>query len=361
MDSVDLAVARRIAPEMVEVIQSRARILQRIQLMQPIGRRALAAALGTTERILRTEVDFLRQQGLVIAQAAGMQLSDEGQVLLSELEAALASIEGRSDLSAALSRTLSIPTVIVVSGDSDADQWVKDTLGYHAAVHLKTMLHPGDVLAVTGGTTLSAVARMMPRKGEPLPVKVVPARGGLGETVSVQANTIASELAAGLGGTSIMLHVPDQVGDETLQHLMDEPMVRQRLAEVRQATVVVHGIGDAMKMARRRQLSADEMSRLRTQDAVSEAFGYYFNSAGDTVYAMTTAGLRLADLDGMRLVMGVAGGHTKAKAIASAAKAYRMDVLVTDEGAAKSLLNLRSLTQTHQSVVDGSSEETRQK
>jgi central glycolytic genes regulator len=41
----------------------------------------------------------------------------------------------------------------------------------------------------------------------------------------------------------------------------------------------------------------------------------------------------------MRLILTVAGGHSKARAIVAAAKAYRMDVLVTDEGAAREILN----------------------
>lgn len=338
---MDLSVARRLAPEWLDVIQSRARVLRRIRFLQPIGRRALALEMGITERILRGEVDFLKQQGLITAQAAGMSLTDEGYALLDEVEPVVAVIEGRAHLSQSVSRLLDIPEVLVVSGDSDEDQRVKDALGYEAAVYLRSVLRPDDVLAVTGGTTLAAMASQMPDKGEPLPIRVVPARGGLGETVSAQANTIASDLAVRLGGTSIMLHVPDRLSEVTLARLIEEPMVRERLAEVRQATVIVHGIGGAMKMARRRQLDDAEIAQLERSGAVAEAFGYYFDALGRTVFTMSTVGLRQDDLRKMRLVIGVAGGCTKAKAIAAAAKAYRMDVLVTDEGAARALLDAR--------------------
>ncbi len=344
MNYIDLSVARRIVPELIETLQERAWMLHRIRLLQPIGRRALAAELGTTERVLRAEVEFLRQQGLIASAAAGMSLTEEGNALLDELDKVLASIEGRAELSTRLSRVLGIADVYIVPGDSDREEWVKDTLGYQAAIRLREALRPDDVLAVTGGTTMAAVAKMMPKKSEDIPIRVVPARGGLGESVYGQANTIAEQLAERLGGTSVMLHVPDRLSLESLEILMQEPEVQQRLAQVRSATVVLHGIGDALEMARRRQLADAEVAELKEKSAVAEAFGYYFNQSGQIVYSMTTVGLRLDDLENMRLVMGVAGGASKAKAIAAAAKAYQMDVLVTDEAAASAILDLHGGT-----------------
>jgi central glycolytic genes regulator len=215
---------------------------------------------------------------------------------------------------------------------------VKNTLGYQAAILLRTILRDGDILAVTGGTTLEAIAKMMPTQGEPMNVKVVPARGGLGERLAAQANTIASELANRLGGESFMLHVPDSLSEDTLQRLMEEPHIQSRLSVIRQANVVVHGIGNAMKMAHRRGLPQDEIQFLQERGAVAEAFGYYFDKGGHTVHTMVTVGLKLDDLKGVRTVIGVAGGASKATAIAAAAKGYHIDVLVTDEGAARQIL-----------------------
>ncbi|MCF8568186.1 DNA-binding transcriptional regulator [Alicyclobacillus tolerans] len=338
MESISLSIARRIVPELLEVLQNRAKILNRIWQMQPIGRRALAAELGTTERVLRAELDFLKQQGLLVAATTGMSLSVEGQSLLEELDILLAAIEGRISLAQQLSKVLKIEQVIVVGGDSDQEEWVKDTLGYQAGVYLQSVLQPSDIVAVTGGTTMAAVAKMMPAKAERMNVKIVPARGGVGENLSLQANTIASELAARLGGTSTMLHVPDRLGEDTLELIVKEPEVQRRLQEIRSASIVLHGIGDAMKMAERRQSRREEITLLREQGAVAEAFGYYFDSDGKVVHEMNIIGLRISDLTQVRAVMGVAGGRSKSAAIVAAAKAYPMDVLVTDEGAAKAVL-----------------------
>lgn len=338
MHAVELSQLRRIVPELVEELLERFHILKRVRMLQPIGRRALALELGMTERVLRGHVDVLREQGILSFTAAGMSLSEEGVHLTDELETAIATLEGRDALAVSLSRILGVEEVIVVAGDSDDDGFVQRALGFEAAETVIHRLAPDDICAVTGGTTMAAIAREMQKPVRPLPVQVVPARGGLGENVAVQANTIASDLARILGGTSIMLHVPDQLSADTLQRLVEEPQIQERLQLVRQANFVLHGIGDALKMAKRRHLSNSEVTLLQGSGAVAEAFGYYFNDRGQIVHTMTTVGLRLDDLQRMRVVMGVAGGRSKASAILAAAKAYRMNVLVTDEGAAKSIV-----------------------
>ncbi|MCY0895016.1 MAG: DNA-binding transcriptional regulator [Alicyclobacillaceae bacterium] len=342
MDTKDEAAmwsaVRRLVPELSEELRWRTRILERIYALGPIGRRALALEMGTTERILRANLDFLREQGLLVASAAGVSLSEDGERALEMVGEFASKLDGRAEQAETVSRLLRIPTVIVVEGDSDEVGFAKDNLGYRAAEFLKRALTPLDILAVTGGTTMASVARRMSVAAPAVTIKVVPARGGLGETVEIQANSIASKLAEKLGGHSVMLHVPDRLGEEALDQLLADPYVEQRLQEIRQATVVLHGIGSALEMAERRQASQSELKLLEENCAVAEAFGYYFNASGDVVYAMPTVGLRLTDLPQLRIVMAVAGGGRKADAVAAAAKAYRIDVLVTDEGAAKRMI-----------------------
>jgi central glycolytic genes regulator len=73
--------------------------------------------------------------------------------------------------------------------------------------------------------------------------------------------------------------------------------------------------------------------------AVGEAFGYYFNEAGEIVHKVLTIGLQLNDLANIGDVIAVAGGESKAKAIrAYMNQAPSSTILITDEGAAKTLL-----------------------
>lgn len=51
-------IQKRLLPDLLQLLHKRYSLLRRIGFMQPVGRRSLAASLGYTERVLRSEVDF---------------------------------------------------------------------------------------------------------------------------------------------------------------------------------------------------------------------------------------------------------------------------------------------------------------
>ncbi|GIM45262.1 central glycolytic genes regulator [Collibacillus ludicampi] len=337
-----IAIQQKLVPDLLAQMKKRYQILQQIYFAQPIGRRSLAQNLNTTERILRTEVEFLKEQGLVFVENIGMRLTEEGRQLIEELDTFMRDTEGILALEGRLAQILGIPIVHIVPGNTDEDALTKRALAAAAARFIRKVLQPGDVIAVTGGTTIAAIAEMMPSIHLPFTVEVVPARGGIGENVEFQANTIASRLAQKLGGTYRMLHAPDNLSEEAYHSLLADPSVQESLAHIRQARLVVHGIGQAMVMAERRNTSEDVKRLLRENGAVAEAFGYYFNADGSIVYAMNSLGLRLGDLESVETIIGVAGGESKAEAVFSVAKGTRQDVLITDEACAKRILAICS-------------------
>jgi central glycolytic genes regulator len=156
----------------------------------------------------------------------------------------------------------------------------------------------------------------------------------LGESVELQANTIASTMAKKTGASYRLLHVPDQLGEDAYQSLMQDATILEIIAFIRKARIVVHGIGEAMVMARRRKVDEATTAVLRADGALAEAFGYYFDRQGKILHKMPTVGLRIEDIQGMDHVIGVAGGKSKGEAIASALLFGHEDALVTDEAAA---------------------------
>lgn len=333
-----LEVCRRLVPEIADKLRVRYRVLRRILLHQPIGRRSLAQALGVTERILRADVEFFKEQGLIDVGPLGMSLTDSGLALVGDLHDIVRRLDGRDAFEQTLGEVLGIRRVVAVAGDSEEDPSVMRDIGYAAAQILRESLQTPCTVGVTGGSTMAALADVMPRLMPPLAVEVLPARGGLGERVELLANTIASRLADKLGGTYRMFHVPESLSRSTAQQLALEPAVSAIVERIRSADVVVHGIGDALAMARRRGLDAVTVDLLRARGAVAEAFGYFFDGEGQTVHVMNTVGLRLEDLTRVKTVIAVAGGAAKSAAIRAAARAYRIDALITDEGAARAML-----------------------
>ncbi|NLX03131.1 MAG: transcriptional regulator, partial [Syntrophomonadaceae bacterium] len=98
-------------------------------------------------------------------------------------------------------------------------------------------------------------------------------------------------------------------------------------------------IGSAIEMANRRQLTADEIDFLKRRNAVGEALRYYFDEKGKIVYEVPGVGLELADLDDIETVIAVAGGSNKAKAIEAVLGNRQEKALITDEGAAREIIN----------------------
>lgn len=329
---------KKLVPDMLKTMQKRYDILRRIGASGTIGRRSLAMETQLTERVLRAELDTLRALGLLDIGAAGMTLSGEGRRLVDEMGQMMKEVFALPELEQQLCAVFGLKMAVVVPGDSDASEHVKQELGRMGAQVLRDSLRHGDVVAVMGGSTMHAMASQLTMPSPLRDTWFVPARGGIGENVDHQANTIASELAKRAGGQYRMLHIPDHLPEEAYMSIMQEPSVREVVDMIRSARILVHGIGDAVTMAERRKVAPQTVEEIRHAGAVAEAFGYYFDAGGNVVYRMATAALRPEDIKEAGIVIGIAGGASKGKAIAAVLRFGHGGILVTDEAAAQEAL-----------------------
>ncbi|MEH7376573.1 sugar-binding transcriptional regulator [Neobacillus drentensis] len=332
-------IQKRLLPDLLQVLQKRYSILRYIGFMQPVGRRSLAGSLGYTERVLRGEVDFLREQDLIYTNNVGMSLTPEGKNLLEDLEGFMRELKGIDVMELELKHKLGIKKVIIVPGNSDESPMVKGELGKASAICMKKLLSGKNIIAVTGGSTMAAVAERLSPELTQKELLFVPARGGVGEDVQNQANTICSIMSRNTQSKHRVFYVPDQVSTDIYESLIREPDIHEVLKLIKSASMVLHGIGDAITMAERRKTNPEILSMLESSKAVGEAFGYYFNEQGEIVHKVLTIGLQLENLVGIPNVIAVAGGTSKAKAIKAYLKqAPASTILITDEGAARKLL-----------------------
>lgn len=337
MDKI-LNLQKQLLPDLLQVMHKRYEILRHVQLMQPVGRRSLTAALKMTERVLRGEADFLRAQGLLSVDSTGMKLTEKGSELLADMEPLMKELFGLNQLEAELKAFLGVKEVIIVPGDADDSDWTKKEIGRAGARYLKEQAEPEQIVAVSGGSTMLAVAEMMLPTPAFKMTTFVPARGGVGEAVELEANYIASLMAKRTGGKYRMMHVPDQVSDEVYQTLIREPHIQEVLSSLKKARIVIYGIGDAKTMALRRKSDPGILKKLEETKAVGESFGYYFNRDGEIVHRIKTLGLKLEELDQVEKAVAVAGGSSKAEAIVAICSHISQDTLITDEGAARAIL-----------------------
>jgi len=332
-------VQKRLIPDLVEIMQKRYRILRYIEIMQPVGRRSLSQSLQITERVLRSETDFLKDQDLIAISTSGMRLTEEGKIILDQLEPIMKEFSSAPELEKQLAIALNLQSCNVVSGNTDESDWVKSELGRACVSRLKEIIKEGQVISVTGGSTMNAVAEAFTERLNKENLLFVPARGGIGADIKDQANTICQKMANKAGGNYMVLYSPDQVTKEFYETFIQESSIREVLMKIKSADIVIHGIGDAMTMARRRMTSEEDMQKLVQEKAVAEAFGYYFDENGRIVHKVQTVGLQLEDLQNIPHIFAVAGGASKAKAIKAYMKiAPKNTVLITDEAVTNEIL-----------------------
>ena len=133
--------------------------------------------------------------------------------------------------------------------------------------------------------------------------------------------------------------------------------MKQVVETIKSADILVHGMGQAQVMAEKRGMDPQLMQRLEQAGAVGEALGQYFDLKGRVVYSTDTLGLMVNDLEKIQTVMGIAGGRSKGKAILSMLRSGQDDILVTDEAAAREIIDCLQTDSQHQvKLIEGSYE-----
>ncbi len=330
-------IQKSIVPDVLSHMLKRLNILTCIETEQPIGRRTLAKNLGMTERVLRREVEDLLELNLIKVDSKGIFISEIGRQTLKDVEPFLTLIESRNDLAIQLKEKYSLKDIFVVRGDADQSALVKEELTRLMAEELNTKLFKGAIVSVAGGSTMASVSKFLRPKHEDL--LFVAARGGLGEDVAFQANSIVSLLAEATSGEHRVLYAPDSISKASLESLKKEPKVKEIIDLNNRSSIVIHGIGDALQMARRRNVSQEVMTKLDTENAVGEVFGFYFDAEGNIVHKVKTIGLQLEDLENKESIYAVAGGDGKKEAVKAYLKlAPENTILFIDEAVAEHLL-----------------------
>ena len=341
----DWKLIESLAPEMAKTVIERYQILRNIYWMQPVGRRLLAEKLNVSERSLRTDTDDLRQQNLIAVSKSGMHVTPEGLQVVDGLTHLMDNILGRDQIERRLEKLFGIRQAIVVDGNSDSEKPVLAEFGKIVSQLLDVHLpHKENIIAVMGGTTMATVAsHMQPLEHERHNI-FVPARGGIGELVNIQANAISSVMAQKTKGSYRALYVPEQVSPETYGPLLQEPAVQEVVKLIEKSDCVIYSIGKALHMAARRKMSAENLSMLKQKRAVAESFGYFFNEDGEVVYKIPRIGLQLKDIKRIPLEIAVVGGKSKGKAVKAYLKnAPQQTCLVTDLACANEILKGETL------------------
>jgi central glycolytic genes regulator len=340
-----LDILRTVVPEMISLLQNRYELMCAVGDNQPVGRRVLALKLESTERVIRKEANFLKEIGLLDFTSEGMLLTEAGESVILSLKTMFGHLEDMKALELELASELGIKKVILAEVPNniitqDDESRILSAVGKMAAEYLKGIVKENSVIGLSGGSTVhSVIENFRPQKNIFKNVTVIPARGGIGVRAQFQANTLVEKLALKLGCNYQVLYTPDKLSKETIDRLKEEPQVKDILEKIEHIDTLIFGIGQAFKMAERRNLNEDAIALIKEKEAVSEAFGYYFDKDCNIVHAISTIGVELSQFDKIDNLVLVACGVEKAEAIRSISKLSPRLVLVADERVARAILN----------------------
>jgi DNA-binding transcriptional regulator LsrR (DeoR family) len=195
--------------------------------------------------------------------------------------------------------------------------------------------------------TLLAAAEVMPaRSSSPLD-RVVQIVGGHGDpSVQVQANRLTGELAAVTGAQPVFLPAPGLVSSPALRRaLVKDSSVGDVMKSWKELDLALVGIGSLEPSLLLRQsgnaLTEAEQDQLRNAGAVGDVCLRFFDVDGATVKTPLderVMSITPADLMQVPRRVGVAGGASKCRAIRAALRGAWVNVLVTDLGTARALV-----------------------
>ena len=315
-----LKIQQKLIPQVVEIMTKRYSILRQIYLCETIGRRSLAGVLKLSERVIRSETEVLREQGLIKVETSGMTITEEGIERLTQL--------------------LGIKKVILVPGDYEKNESILVDVARSAASYFTHIIQEDDIVSITGGTTMLEFSKGIKTDKKFENVTIVPARGSVGLDIEIQSNNIASDMSKRLHSKYELLNLPDKLGKESMMMLAQEPEIKRTLDLVSNSNIVVFGVGRADEMILKRNLPESKTQEILDKGAIGESFGYYFNQSGEIVYRLNTIGIDLESVKQARNVIAVFAGSKKVEAFLAISKINENLVLVTDEHSGRKLIDL---------------------
>src|SRR5699024_2130905 len=125
-----------------------------------------------------------------------------------------------------LMEKLKISNVFIIPGNSDELSWVKQEMGKACVQYLKSIIKQNSTIAVTGGSSLAAVADVMTPLNKEEDYHFVPKRGDICEKIDNHATRIAEKMAKRSNGTFRLLYVPDPLSEATYLNLKEEPSIK---------------------------------------------------------------------------------------------------------------------------------------
>jgi DNA-binding transcriptional regulator LsrR (DeoR family) len=254
----------------------------------------------------------------------------------------------------ALEERFELQEAIIVETTAYDDQLVvAREVGAGAAEYLLRVVESNDTIVMSWGGSLLGMVNAVAanrRREELTGVTVIQGLGSLGDPNNdTHASDLTRRLARALNGQAILLPAPGAAGSRaTRAAFYQDPHVSQVLEQACAATMMFTGIGaprpDSILVREGNIVTWPELAALMEQGVVGDLNLRYFDDRGQKFACDLddrVIGLDIDQIRSISLVVGVAGGLAKFKAIKAALRGKLVDVLVTDHVTAAQLLQVK--------------------
>ncbi|MGG1876141.1 sugar-binding transcriptional regulator [Paenibacillus cisolokensis] len=221
---------------------------------------------------------------------------------------------------------------------------IQKHIGKKAADYIHDIVKDNDIIGVTWGTTMHAVATQLQHKAV-RGVEVVQLKGGVSHShVNTYAADIVNRFAEAFHTAARYLPLPVIFDRVELKRMVDEDRHIQRILELgRQANIAVFTVGTVKEDALLFRLGylTKEEQHLLQEIGAGDICSRFFDAQGRICSEdinNRTVGMELEELRQKETSMLVAGGQRKLIAIKAALVGGYANTLVTDQYTAEALL-----------------------
>ena len=248
------------------------------------------------------------------------------------------------DLENSLEELYGIEQAIVIS--CIEENRISKELGVAGAQYLEKTLKQGFNIGVTGGKTLSEVAKAI-KKNEKLEVSAIQLIGGINIAYTdLDSSEITKNIAKKFGGEAYVLYAPFLVKNKEIKDaLMSDDNVKQRFEKMKECNIFMVGIGELdsnTKLYDESYFNQEYKNHLMERGAIGDIGFRWFDKEGKKIvhdYEDRTIGYDVLEKADNSKVVALAGGEKKHEAVLGALRGQFIDVLITDSETAKYLID----------------------
>ncbi|WP_068503123.1 sugar-binding transcriptional regulator [Paenibacillus kribbensis] len=237
-----------------------------------------------------------------------------------------------------------LDTVQVCYSPVNEYQEIKKHISKKAADYLYETVQDADIIGVTWGTTMHAVALHLQQK-QVKGVEVVQLKGGVSHShVNTYAVETVNLFAEAFHTIARYLPLPVIFDSQAVKKMVEQDRHIQRIIELgKQANIAVFTVGtvkeDALlfRLGYFNQEEQKLLQKIGKGDICSRFFDDEGNICSDEINSRTV-GIDLPDLRMKEKAILVAGGQRKVEAIRASLRGKYANILVTDQFTAQALL-----------------------